>query len=50
MMQSPSTQGKPVGYMSKENWEEMVTNLQKVGLLPKEVKATDLYDPSFQPQ
>lgn len=50
LMQSPSTQGKPVGYMSATNWEEMVSNLEKVGLLQPGVKPTDLYDPSFQPE
>jgi NitT/TauT family transport system substrate-binding protein len=50
LMGSPSTVGKPIGYMSAQNWEDMVENLVKVGLMPAGVKPTDLYDPSFQPQ
>lgn len=50
LMQSPSTQGKPHFYMSAENWTDMVSNLEKVGMIPAGVNPTDLYDPTLAPQ
>lgn len=50
LMQSPSTQGKPHLYMSAQNWEDMVANLEKVGMIPAGVNPLDLYDATLAPQ
>jgi NitT/TauT family transport system substrate-binding protein len=47
---SPSTQGKPIGFISDQNWTETVDTLKRLGLVPKETKAQDMYDTSFMPR
>jgi NitT/TauT family transport system substrate-binding protein len=48
LIASPTTAGKPIGYMSAADWDHAIATLQHLGLVGAEVKAADMYDMSFQ--
>ena len=47
---SPSTQGKPVGFISAKDFEDTAATLKKFELIPATAKPTDFYTVAFSPK
>jgi NitT/TauT family transport system substrate-binding protein len=47
---TPLSQGKPIGYISEAAWVESIATLQRLNLIPKDAKATDMYTTQFSPK
>lgn len=47
---TPLSQGKPIGYISEAAWAESVDTLKRLDVIPKDAKATDMYTTEFSPK
>jgi len=47
---SPTTKGKPMGYMSAKDWTDTIATLKRLKLIKTSMKTTDFYNPSFMPR
>ena len=47
---SANTKGKPIGYISAQDWVDTVNTLKKAKLLPPDAKPTDFYTTAFMPK
>jgi len=47
---SPTTKGKPMGYMSSKDWTDTVKTLKGLKLIKASMNASDFYNPSFMPR
>ncbi len=47
---SPTTKGKPMGYMSEKDWDDTVKTLKSLGRIKASMKTTDFYNASFMPR
>ena len=47
---SPTTKGKPMGYMSAKDWDDTVKTLKRLKRVKASMKATDFYNASFMPR
>ncbi|MBS0220394.1 MAG: ABC transporter substrate-binding protein [Proteobacteria bacterium] len=47
---SPSTEGKPLGYISKEDVEASIKTLKDTGIIQGDIKADSVFDPKFGPK
>lgn len=47
---SPSTEGKPMGYMSAKDWDDTVKTLKSLKLIKQDLKPTDFYTTAFMPR
>jgi NitT/TauT family transport system substrate-binding protein len=47
---TPDSQGKPIGYISEVAWAQSVDTLKRLNVIPKDAKATDMYTTAFSPK
>jgi NitT/TauT family transport system substrate-binding protein len=47
---SPSTEGKPIGFVSKADVEASIKTLKDTGIIQGELKADAVFDPQFAPK
>ena len=49
LLHSPNTQGKPIGWMSPDDWQTTINILESSGGLSKKLPPTDFYTDDFVP-